>query len=293
VYFLFSALEKTVRLLSPGSARKLGRVFGFFFYYLFPVRKRAAIANLRLAFPHKGKDELRRILKGSYVNVWIVIMEFFCFQKLSADDFRKMINFSNPEIIEEKLEAGKGLILLSAHFGNWELMAYGASQIAGKPFNVVVKEQSNKKVDRLINRIRELHGNRMVEMKAAPREVMRQLGENEIVAMLSDQFAPGENAVKVNFFVKGVPAYGGAAAIALRKGAAVLFGVGVRKKDFSYDLVLHEIETEGKNVESVMQEYYDLLMDYIRRFPEQYLWFHRRFKHLTPNPSPTERGISR
>jgi len=278
---MFLFFEKFIPRFPLSWLHKEARFISKLLYYLFPLRKRVALTNLAAAFPNKTPSELKRILKGAYENVLILIQEFFWLPKLTADDFKKMINFTNPEITDQKLRTQKGLILLSAHFGNWELIAYGISRILGKPFHVVVKQQTNKAVDRRINSIRALSGNRMLDMSSV-REVMRLLSENKIIAMLSDQFAPGENTVKVKFFLNNVSAYAGAAAIALKTGAPVLFGVGVRRKDFSYDLTLHVINTDGRDIYAIMQEYYNLLMNYIRLFPEQYLWFHRRYKNIIP-----------
>ena len=285
VYVLFVILEKLVPLFPLTFLQWMAKVKGFFFYYILPIRKKTAYDNLRLAFPEKSDNELNDIIKGCYVNVLTVITEFFYMKKFSIDDLKKVMKVSNPELISEKLRQGKGLIFISAHFGNWELTAYGISQLAGIPLNIVVKEQSNKRVDAGINKIRTGKGNKMIDMRNSLREILSALKANHAVAMLGDQSAPKEN-VKVDFFVKDVPAFEGTARIALKTGAAVLFGVSERNDDGSYSLTFQELDTgkyrdsSAENIRALTQEHVNMLIEHIKQRPDHWLWFHRRFKHV-------------
>lgn len=287
IYMLFLFLEKIIPVFPLKFIQSISRLKGWLFYYVLPVRKKTARNNLKLAFPHKTDHEINTIIKGCYVNVFTMIAEFFYMRKLSAEELSKLMKVENPELISEKLTDGKGLILISAHFGNWELTAYGVSRMCDLPFNVVVKEQTNKRVDRGINRIRTAGGNRMIDMKNALREILAVLKRNGIVAMLGDQSAPKEN-VKIDFFVPGVPTYEGTAKIAIKTQAAVVFGVSTRNDDGTYSLVLHEIDTGNykeaneENVKALTQDHVNLLAQYIKQRPEHWLWFHRRFKHVKP-----------
>jgi KDO2-lipid IV(A) lauroyltransferase len=286
VYFLFLVLEKIIPLFPLRFSQSAARLWGYFFYYFIPIRKKTAYSNLKLAFPEKSGSEIRRIIKGCYVNVFIVIMEFIYFPRLTVDRLRKLIHASNAELINKKLEEGKGLILISAHFGNWELMAYGVSRLCGEPFNIIVKEQANKMLDKKINEIRELHGNKLIDMSSSLREVLKLLGNNKVVAILGDQSAPRESLVKADFFVKNVPTFEGAARFALKTGAPILFGVPARSRDYSYSLTLHEIDVckyggyNDENIKKLTQEHVDLLAEHIRANPDHWLWFHRRFKNV-------------
>jgi KDO2-lipid IV(A) lauroyltransferase len=218
--------------------------------------------------------------------VLTVITEFIYFPRLDNDKIKKLINITNPELILNKLKLGKGLILVGGHFGNWELMAFGVSRIVNEPFHVIVKEQSNKKIDKAINKIREMHGNKMIEMKQSLREVMKLLKENKIVAMIGDQSAPLESAAKVNFFVPDVPMFEGAARFALKTGAPIAFGVPFRNDDGTYTITLQEINPGGiteyndDNVVKLTQAHASLLEDAIKAKPGHWLWFHRKFKNI-------------
>jgi KDO2-lipid IV(A) lauroyltransferase len=285
IYVLFVILEKLIPLFPLTFLQWIAKVKGYFFFYLLPIRKKTAYNNLKLAFPEKSDKEIKEIIKRCYVNILTVITEFFFMKKFSMDDLKKFIMVSNPELISEKLKLGKGLIFISAHFGNWELTAYGISQLAGIPLYIVVKEQSNKRIDAGINKIRSGKGNIMIDMKNSVREILSALKGNQAVAMLGDQSAPKEN-VKVDFFVKDVPAFEGTARIALKTGAAVLFGVSERNDDGTYSLTFQVLDTgkygnsSEENIRALTQEHVNMLIEHIKQRPDHWLWFHRRFKHV-------------
>ena len=287
VYVLFLFLEKTIPLFPLRFMQRIARIKGLFFYYLIPIRKKVAYKNIHLAFPEKSDNEIKSIIKGAYINVFTVITEFFYMRKLDDEKLKKLLNPRDIYTINEKLKQGKGLVIISAHFGNWELLAYGGARIAGVPFNVIVKGQTNKILDKRINRVRQSAGNKMIEMNNAVREVLYLLRRNGIIAMLGDQTAPKENSVKVKFFADDVPTFEGAARFAIKTGAAVIFGASARKKDGTYDVIAREIdmskylEYNEENIKKFTQEHVNILADLIKTYPDHWLWFHKRFKHVT------------
>src|SRR4030095_4039873 len=241
-YLLFIVLETIIPIFPLSFWRFIARLNAYFFYYIVPIRKKTARDNLKLAFTEKTPREISHIIKGSYINVLTVIAEFFYMRKLDKTGLNKIFKTPNIEIINQKLASGRGVILISAHYGNWELGAYTTAVMCGLPLNVIVKEQTNKKLDSRINRIRTSKGNNMIDMRNPLREVLTLLKDNKIVAMLGDQSAPVEN-VKVNFFIENVPTFEGTARFAIKTSAALLFGVPVRNDDNTYTLTLHEIDT--------------------------------------------------
>lgn len=285
LYVLFEFLKVMIPLFPLRFIQAIARIKGKMFYYVLPIRRKTALSNIKLAFQDKGDKELKEIVKGCYVNVITVIAEFFYMRKLSVDKLKRFLWVENPDLINKKLEHGKGVILISAHFGNWELTAYGVSKMINIPFNVIVKEQTNRRVNEGINNIRESGGNRMIDMRNSLREILTVLKGNGIAAMLGDQAAPKEN-VKVKFFIGGVPTFEGTARIAIKTGAEVLFGVSTRNPDGTYSLRLHEIDTSAykesteENVKALTQAHVDLLVEYIKLRPDHWLWFHRRFKNV-------------
>ena len=285
VYVLFVILKVMIPIFPLKFIQFTAKLKGKFFYYVIPIRKNTAKENLKLAFPGISDKEINTIVKGCYVNVITVIAEFFYMNKLSMDKLGKLLKVENIGLIEEKLKNGNGLIFISGHYGNWELTAYGVPKLINSSLNVVVKEQTNKRVNEGIEKIRSSGGNRMLDMRNSIREILTILKNNGMVAMLGDQSAPKEN-VKVDFFIKGVPTFEGTAKIAIKTGAAVLFGISVRNDDGTYRLTFHEIDTSKykdtseENVKALTQEHTDLLVKYIKQRPDHWLWFHRRFKNV-------------
>ena len=285
LYILFEFLKVIIPLFPLRFIQLIARVKGKMFYYIMPIRRQTAIRNLKLAFPDKSDKEINEIVKGCYVNVITVIAEFFYMRKLPVERLQKLLKVKNIELMQEKLNHGKGLIMISGHFGNWELTAYGVSKIYEIPISVIVKEQTNKRVNEGINNIRTSGGNRMIDMRNSLRDILTVIKNNGIVAMLGDQSAPKEN-IKVKFFLDGVPTYEGTARIAIKTGAEVLFGVSTRNQDGTYSLKFHEIDTSmykestEENVKALTQAHVDLLVEYIKLRPDHWLWFHRRFKNV-------------
>ena len=286
VFIFFVIIKRIIPLFPLRFSQLCAKICALFFYSIIPIRKKVAAANLKLCFPGISGKEINKIVKEAYINVITVIVEFLYFPKLDRDKIISLVNVTNAELIPAKLKEGKGLIIVSAHFGNWELTAYGVSRIINEPLYVIVKEQTNKRIDKSINHIRELHGNRMIDMKQSPREILKLLNENKIVAMLGDQSAPQESSAKVNFFIPDVPMFEGAARIAIKTGAAILFGVSFRNDDGTYSLTLKDFdmskykEYNEENVKALTQEHASLLEKAIRERPGHWLWFHRKFKSI-------------
>jgi KDO2-lipid IV(A) lauroyltransferase len=286
IYVLFLFLEKIIPLFPLKFIQRIAKLKGLFFYYFIPIRKKVAYKNIQLAFPEKSDDEIKSIIKGAYINVFTVISEFFYMRKLDDEKLRKLVNPKGLCKLQDKLEEGKGLVIISAHFGNWELTAYGGARIVGVPFNVIVKEQSNKLIDKKINYIRKSAGNKMIEMTGAAREVLYLLRHNKVVALLGDQTAPKENSVRIKFFADDVPAFEGAARFAIKTRTPVVFGVSVRRNDGTYDIIIREIdinkypEYNEENFNKFTQEHADILAEIIKAYPDHWLWFHKRFKHV-------------
>ena len=286
LYIIFVFLEKLVPLFPLKLVRWTAVFLGSVFYYFIPIRKKTAVKNLKIAFPEKSREEVNKIIKCAYKNIFIVIFEFFYMPNLDLNELREFVRIENPGFVKELLTSGNGVIIISAHFGNWELMAWGASRVFGVPFNVIVKEQANKLIDKRINRIRESKGNRMIDMNMGIRDTLWLLRNNNVIAMLADQSAPQNRSVKVDFFIKDVPVFEGVARFALKTGARVMFGIPTRNKDYSYTVNVKEIDTgkykeyNEENVRKLTQEHVNLLVEYITNYPDHWLWFHRRFKHV-------------
>jgi KDO2-lipid IV(A) lauroyltransferase len=241
-YLFFSAFRGLLLILTPGAARRLGRGIGRLGCALLTRRRHIALDNLRHAFPEKTAGELGSIARGAFENFGISMSEFLRFSRLKADDLRSMMNYDRNAEAFVRIGAAGGMVFMTGHFGNWELTGAGSSCLAGVPYLVIVKTQSNRFVDRVVNRLRARFGSSVVPMEKSVRETMATLGRGGVVALAGDQSAPRESDF-VPFFGRTVATFRGPAAFALRARVPLMIAFTVRRPDFSYDFYLEEIRT--------------------------------------------------
>ena len=176
---------------------------------------------------------------------------------------------------------------MSGHISNWELGAFTYAKTFRTRLNVIAKSQSNKLVNRKINQYRELSGNRVIEVGSSLRTIFSLIKRNELVCFLMDQSAHPDYSVYANFFGKKVSTFTGPAKIALRNNTEIIFVYPYRNKNFKYIIKISKIsydDLEGgatdENVAILTGRINQKLEDAIRECPEQWLWVHRRFKHV-------------
>lgn len=196
----------------------------------------------------------------------------------------KMIECLNSDLIVNRYRDNKGVILLSAHFGNWEYIALSVSLQIGLPFSVVVKPQRNPYVTKWLENVRTKWINKIIPSGISIRQVYKELLGKNIVAMVADQRGPKEG-IKMDFM--GRPAYffSGPAMLAIKTGAPLLYGIPVRQKDYSYKAEIYEVskdnlpEDEEEKVIELTRRQKEYLEEIITRYPEQWFWMHKRWKY--------------
>lgn len=284
-FILFQLFKWFVFILPLKSAQRLGAYLGSIGFKLFTHRREIALENLRAAFPEKSDRECVAIAKGAFKNYGITFTELLWFPNLNDETIRKLVNVKNIDLLHKKHSLGKGLVLLSGHFGNWELNALASAYLSKLSFTIVIQTQSNRLVDEVITKHRCLFGNKIIPMGIAVREIIRTLNGGGIIAIAPDQSGPMEG-VFVDFFGRHVATHQGPAAFALRKGAPMVMGFMIRKADWTYDVVLEEIPSSDlvgdaeENILELTRRHTVLLERYIRAYPDHWLWMHRRWKHL-------------
>jgi KDO2-lipid IV(A) lauroyltransferase len=283
-YILFLFFSKIFRLLGLTLSRKLSPLLAGLFYYFIPIRKSTVLENLRNAFPEYNEKKIRQIAFGNYKSFAITFVEVFCLPGTSKNDIEKKVNCKNLDLIIDRYNENKGVILLGAHFGNWEYMATSVGVQLNIPLAVVVKNQRNPYVTEWMNKQRTKWKNTVVPLGISIREVYQTLKMKQIVAMVADQRG-SEEGKKVNFFGRNISVHTGPAALALKSGVPILYGIGVRQKDYTYETTFTEISKDnlsGSNedkIEQLSQRHMSYLEDFVRRYPEQWLWMHKRWKH--------------
>jgi KDO2-lipid IV(A) lauroyltransferase len=240
--------------------------------------------NLRQAFPHFPEQQIYQCAQQAYTNLGIVLLEILCMPFWSLNQLKKRIQFTNIELLTEQSARGKGLVLLSGHYGNWELLAYAAGIFSGLSMMIVVKDQRNKGVANYINNARTKGGNTIVDMNKAARALLSALGNGKAVAMLADQAADPSRDVFIPFFGRPAVTYEAPAMLALRTGAPLIAGYAHRQKNGVYTVKLEIIESQdlSKDKSAIVQlthRHVQHLEQMIIQDPGQWSWQHKRWKY--------------
>jgi KDO2-lipid IV(A) lauroyltransferase len=284
-YCVFQMLGGFVRLLPLRAVQRLGAVAGEVIYAFFGFRKTVTRKNLQRAFPDFTEAEIEQLAVESFRSVGTALFEFLWFPRFRPERLREVARIENPELIRELHSRGKGVILLTAHFGNWELLAQSMLTELQAPLAIIVKPQSNPFVDRTINRWRTKWGNKVVSMGVAVREILRTLQAGGIVGIVADQSAPKES-LAVEFFGSNVPTYEGPAVFSLKTGAPLMIGFAIRQPDGTYRSRFEEVPTEDlvgyspENVRELTRRHVAITEKYIREYPQLWMWMHKRWKHV-------------
>jgi KDO2-lipid IV(A) lauroyltransferase len=254
-------------------------------YPFLKSRREVAQRNLRNAFPELDAQEREHIAFQSFQNISATFIELLWSQKLTKEVIKKRVCIDNYNLLERLREKKKGIVFLTAHFGSWELAIQAISVYTGMTVCTIAKSQSNAFVDRLINRWRELFGLKIVPMGVSVREILRTLQEGGIVALAADQTAPKES-VSVEFFGRQVPTFQGPSVFCLKTGAPIVLGCAVRQENGNYKMHLVHVPSEDligssdENVLELTRRQVHMTEEIIRQYPEQWMWMHKRWKHV-------------
>ena len=283
-YIIFIAFSYLFKLLGIKLSRKFSSLLAVIFYYLIPIRKKTTIDNLAKAFPEYSPQKIKQIAYGNYKSFAISIIEILYIPWMSRQEIFNCINCSNIDLAKAKFSENKGMILLTAHFGNWEYMALSLGLQVGLPFSVVVKPQRNPYVTDWLNNMRCKWGNKAVPLGITIRQIYKELKDKNVIAMVSDQRGPSDG-VRVKLMGRRASVYAGPSVLALKTKAPILYAISVRQPDGTYNCEFYEIsmndlpDNEDEKITELNQRMTDFLESYIRKYPEQWLWMHKRWKY--------------
>ena len=283
-YILFILLSFLFKLIGLTNARKFAKLMGAFFYYIIPIRKRTVYENLKIAFPNFDEKKINQVALGSYISFSVALVEILYMPWMTRRELENAVLFLNRDLILEKHKENKGVILLSAHFGNWEYIAASGGCQLNVPFSVIVKSQRNTLVDNWINKMRTRWTNKVIFLGVSIRYIYKEMLDKNIVAMVADQRGPREG-IRVNFFGRPTAIYQGPAMLALKTGAPILYGIAVRQTDAIYKVEMVEIDRsnlpddDSEKVIEISQRHMAHLEKLIREHPEQWLWHHKIWKY--------------
>jgi Kdo2-lipid IVA lauroyltransferase/acyltransferase len=275
---------KILGILPRPLARAAGISLAWVVYLLHARLRLVGMRNLALAFPQKSQAERSRILRGEFTSLGRQLAEVCRFPQYTPENIHDVVVYDGFENYERAQTRGKGVLFLTAHFGGWELSAF-AHSLHGHPMHIVARGLDNIYLDRLVTRYRTMHGNRIVNKDDFVRGLLAAMKAGEAVGILMDTNMTPPQGIFVDFF--GIPACtaSGLARIALRTDAAVVPGFTIwdarlGKYRLRFDCALELIRTGDleEDIHANTQQFTRVIEDYVREYPEQWLWVHRRWK---------------
>jgi Kdo2-lipid IVA lauroyltransferase/acyltransferase len=283
---------KAMGLLPRLAARFAGVKLVQAAYFLRRPLRRAALFNLRLAFPEWNDEQRRNVIRGMIRQIGWMAGEFSQFPKYRRETIERIVMLDGLENFNAARRRGKGVLFLTGHMSAWELAPF-AHALYGNPLHFLVRPLANGRVDALINRYRCLSGNEPIEKNRSARSILKILGEGGTVGILADHnTSPGEG-VFVDFFVVPACTTSGLARIALRTDAAVVPGFlswdeERRKYRLRFEPPVELIRTGDEESDVVVNtaKFTAVIENHIRKYPDQWLWVHKRWKTRPPGEKP-------
>ncbi len=287
----YGAVRLLVALLGSlgrSQARWLGASFGAVAFRVLSHLRRTGLRNLELAYPEMPAAERLAILREEFRSLGWQMAEFCQMASYTRRSAAALVRYEGLENYLAALSRGNGVLVVTGHLGAWELSSFFHS-LMGYPMSLVIRRLDNPRVDAFVNGIRTLHGNRVIHKDDFARGLITAMHAGETVGILMDTNMTPPQGVFVPFFGIQACTASGLARVALRSGAAVLPGFLLWEEaeqkyvlHFGQELALSRTDDQASDVVTNTALFTQAIESYIRRYPGQWLWVHRRWKTRPP-----------
>tara|TARA_A100001011_G_scaffold400672_1_gene517445 strand:+ start:112 stop:990 length:879 start_codon:yes stop_codon:yes gene_type:complete len=279
LFYFLKLKSKIFSFLPRNITIGLGRMLGYFMYYIVPLRKKVALANLKIAFPEKSISEIRLLLKKCYIHFGILASDFLRLPRLNKYNIDEIIKIDKKtkNILNKNCPA----IIMTGHIGNWELLlpALGYNNYYSSG---VARTQKNKSGEKFFNWIRNCDNSNLIPKKKSIHAMNKALDNNHYLILASDQSA-GQKGTLNKFFNNHTSTPKGAAIFHLKKNVPIIIIFVIRRKTNTYKLVTNILdikfkeETDDEKIK-IINDFYNLELEkIIKKYPNQYFWFHRKW----------------
>jgi KDO2-lipid IV(A) lauroyltransferase len=298
-YGLVAGIRGMLRHLPMKAVLAAGTGLGYVFYALDRGHRRLALANLNAAFPQRPLPERRAIAREMFAHFGRLLMVLLKFSTMAPDEMLAHVEFEGDDRVRAAHTHGRGVLLFTGHFGYWEINAL-VHALALHPIAVVARPLDNPLLHDLLEHVRSMTGNSVIYRKGGLRRILRALAANDAVALLIDQHIH-TNAVHVEFFNRPAATTTALGALAARTGAPVIPVFALPLPGGRFRMVYeHAVDPPRGTDENALRDFTqrctDVLEMYVRRYPDLWLWMHRRWRdvdaagHGVPGMFPTARG---
>ena len=273
-YIILKGIQKILVSLKPAQRWTLSKWLAKLLYYFFPIRESTVHKDLHIAFPFLDHDTISRVSSRLYLHSSWNLVQFFALPTSYEEaDF----SVRGKSLIQRALTEQTGAIIVSGHFGAWEMLAAWL----GREFESVagiVQKQRNRGAHKCFKELRESVGIIHIDRKMNPNQMTDVLKKNHILVMLSDQDAR-KHGVFVNFFGRKSSTPRGASIFHYRSKSPIFFATCSVKSPFEYSIEIHEVHLPDKrDPVALTQSFTGQLENAIKKNPDQYFWFHKRWK---------------
>ena len=264
-------------------ARRISRWLGLFLFYVDRKHRKIVLDNLAWAFGKEKNDaERKKLAFHVFKNLFLILFEIGWFMNLSPDELKKYFRFEGFAHIQSAYQKGRGVLVLTAHFGNWELLAI-IGQMIGYPISMVYRPLDMKSLEQFFVKLRTRFGGRLIPAKRAFRKLLKGLHNGEIIGMLMDQSVDWYEGFFVSFFGHRACTNSGMALLAYKTKAPVVPIFLVREENGFTVKIFPEIPPahtgdKRKDLEMNTERYNAYIEKIIRAYPDQWFWVHRRWK---------------
>lgn len=283
-YVLFLSCMQVAKILTPKQCEKLANGLGDIAYDVLKIRRKIVQRNLRGTFPEKSPEEIDSLARMVYRRQVLNIIEVLRISLIKDKaDASKLLDIDGDEFLEKTRNAGKGGVVVSAHFGNWELLGVCTGMLV-TPMNIVIKKLKNPFIDARMNALRTQNGNNVIDKRNALRTGLDILRQGGVVTVLGDQSDP-KAGFMTEFLGRRATAFLGPSFLALKAGVPIFIGMCRRQKNGRYLVEVEEVMTSDlsgskKDVEELTQRYTRIVERYIYLYPEEWFWMHDRWKRI-------------
>jgi KDO2-lipid IV(A) lauroyltransferase len=283
-YLAVTSVVAGVRLMPMRVVLGCGSLLGAAFYWFDGPHRRRALRNIQAAFPLRSPGECRTVARGMFGHFGRLLTVLLKFSTMTPQQMLARVRFEGDERVRAAHAQGKGVLLFTGHFGFWEINAL-VHALELNPISVLARPLDNPLLHNLLESTRMRTGNSVIYRRGAIRRVLRALESNQAVAVLIDQHIQTADAVYVDFFNRPAATTSALAALALRTGAPVVpcFALPLPGGRFRmvYEHAVDPPSTEEPDaVREFTQRCTDVLEMYVRRYPDLWLWMHRRWRDL-------------
>lgn len=287
-YTVVRLILKSLSVLPWQMARAIAGAIAQFLFLFFPKLRRTAMVNLSIAFPDWSDARRARAIRQLVRNLGGMAADFSHFPKWSRENISRYVFMEGHENFLAGRARNKGVLFLTGHMGGWEVSSF-AHAIYGYPLNFMVRPLDNPRVNALVNQYRSRSGNRPIYKNASARAVITILHGGGTIGILADQNTMPEEGIFVPFFGTLACTTTGIARLALHTGAAVVPGYAYwdknrRKYCLHFEAPLKLIRTADpeQDIRENTARFTKVIEDFARRYPDQWLWIHARWKTRPP-----------